>query len=132
MSFLSLPILYTIRARDLMCARHNGRNEVRPRGTRNEHIFHLCEVSSEGFFPPMLLAATSIYKKSLNRIRPLRYIPIQGMGMCLLWLHHAAKKIPASGESTIIITENVNDSIETRVALCSEGNISCRSASVLA
>ena len=29
-----------------------GRNEVRPRGTRNEHIFHLCKVSSEGFSPP--------------------------------------------------------------------------------
>lgn len=32
-------------------------------------------------------------------------------------------QIPASGDSTIIIIEKVNDSIEINVARCSDGNI---------
>ena len=39
-------------------------------------------------------------------------------------LHHTEKKYPASGDKTIIITENVNDDIDISVALCSEGNMS--------
>ena len=35
------------------------------------------------------------------------------------------KNQPAIGDSTIMIMENVNDSKEISVALCSEGNICC-------
>ena len=38
--------------------------------------------------------------------------------------YHQLKNNPARGESTIIMHENVNDSIEMRVARCSEGNMS--------
>lgn len=45
--------------------------------------------------------------------------------------YHHENKIPASGDSTTIIIEKVKDSIEISVALCSEGNISCRIVLVL-
>lgn len=38
--------------------------------------------------------------------------------------HQCVKTNPARGDSTIMITENVKDSTEVRVALCSDGNIS--------
>ena len=44
---------------------------------------------------------------------------------CYHNFYHMEKNQPASGESTIMIMENVNDSKEISVALCSEGNICC-------
>ena len=45
--------------------------------------------------------------------------------------HQRENQIPASGDNTIMITEKINDSIEIKVALCSDGNISCRIVFVL-
>ena len=45
--------------------------------------------------------------------------------------YHIVKNQPARGDRNIIITEKVNDSAEVRAALCSEGNISCKTAFVL-
>ena len=46
-------------------------------------------------------------------------------------IYHIEKKYPASGDITIIMTENVNDDMDIRVALCSDGNIPLSFASVL-
>lgn len=64
-------------------------------------------------------------KISKNKInladRVLNFIP----------LYHQEKTIPARGDITIIIIENVKDSMEISVALCSEGNVSCSMEFVL-
>lgn len=41
-------------------------------------------------------------------------------------VYHTVKNKPASGEKTIIITENVKDSIDMSVARCSDGNMFCK------
>ena len=41
-------------------------------------------------------------------------------------VHHSENTAPASGDRTTMITENMNDSTDIKVARCSDGNISCR------